>query len=248
MEQKTRCIVLRTVKYGDNKVIADLLCREVGRTSVIVSFGNGTRARGARRHSATGGLRQMFQPLTILDADLRLSPTHRLQKIGEVSIALPYSSLPFNGVKSSMAFFIAELLSYCTRDLPTDTQFYDFVEQSLQWLDATDRGMQNYHLMFLMHLTRFLGFYPDMESYAPGSVFNLRDGSFSVTVPPHSDFLSADDSQRMLMLMRMNHSNLHLFRFTREERNHIVDLCLQFYRLHVPSFGEMKTLEVLRTF
>ena len=50
----------------------------------------------------------------------------------------------------------------------------------------------------------------------------------------------------MQILMRMTPSNLHLFRFSREERNRVVDLCLQFYRLHIPQFGEMKTLDVLQ--
>ncbi len=248
MEQKTRCIVLRTVKYGDNKVIADLLCRECGRQSVIVSFGSGTRASGSRRHSATGGRRQLFQPLTILSVHIHLSPRKQLQRLGEVSIATPYTTIPFDAGKTSLAFFIAELLTSCTRNTPTDARFYDYVEQSLTWLDTSVRGIQNYHLMFMMHLTRFMGFLPDMDSYSPGSVFNLRDGSFSTFAPPHGDFLSPAESANMLLIMRMNYHNVHLFHFSRDERNRIVDICLLFYRLHIPSFGEMKSLEVLRAF
>ena len=68
----TRCIVLRTIKYGDNSIIADLLTREWGRLSVAVKVGAG--GNGRRR-------RLMFQPLNILeswpkDADRWDCPKH----------------------------------------------------------------------------------------------------------------------------------------------------------------------------
>jgi DNA repair protein RecO (recombination protein O) len=79
-----------------------------------------------------------------------------------------------------------------------------------------------------------------------GAVFDLREGVFSATMPLHRDVLMPEDAKKMQILMRMTPSNLHLFRFSREERNRVVDLCLKFYRLHIPQFGEMKTLEVLQ--
>lgn len=235
MNNKTRCIVLRTVKVNDNKIIADLLCRECGRLSVALSVGHRSNSRS------------LFQPLTILDIDYSFSPTRSLARLSDARIATTYTSLPFNGTKLSLAFFIAEFLSFSTRDLHTDHNLYDFVEQSLMWLDTTDSGMGNFHLMFMIRMARFLGFYPDTASFFPGSFFDLRDGSFCLHAPCHRDFLKQEDAERMMLLMRMTPGNMHLFRLSRSERNRITDFCLQFYRLHIPSFGEMKTLEVLRS-
>ena len=39
---------------------------------------------------------------------------------------------------------------------------------------------------------------------------------------------------------------MHLFRMTRQQRSRCVDVILAYYRLHVPDFPDMKTLEVLR--
>lgn len=249
MEEKSRCIVLKAVKYGDNKLIADLLCRECGRVSVILPFGERRTAPTGRLHRYGGGKafsRSLFQPLTILDAELRGGQRQSLARLCDARMAVVYTSIPFDGVKLSLAFFIAEFLSFSTRDLHRDPLLYDFAEQSLEWLDAAEHGIANFHLMFMMHMTRFLGFYPDLESFSQGAFFDLREGCFCPYAPCHSDFLTPEDAGHIRMLMRMTPANLHLFRLTRTERNRITDCCLLFYRLHIPAFGDMKTPDVLR--
>lgn len=237
MESKTHCIVLRTVKIGDNKVIVDFLTRDEGRVSAIWKT-SASRTSKVRR--------QYFQPMTILDVNLERSPRQQMARIKEAHIAVPYTSISFDGSKMAIAFFIAEFLNYSTRDLHTDAPLYDFIEQSMTWLDASEKGVANFHLMFMMRMSLFLGFLPDMESYQEGALFDMRDGSFCVSAPLHQDVLNAQDAKKMQTLMRMSPSNLHLFPLSRNERNHIIDLVLTYYRLHIPQFGEMKTLDVLR--
>ena len=237
MEQKTRGIVLRTVKYGDQKIIVDLLSREEGRLSCVCKVGTSAKSKFRR---------QLFQPLTILEFVAERSPRQPLGQLREARLAVPYTSIPFDGAKLSIAFFLAEFLSFATRDMHTDSTLYDFVEQSLAWLDMSDRGIANFHLMFIMRLSRFLGFFPDTDSYTSGALFDLREGRFTSVAPFHTDFLKPEDAGRMLTLIRMSPSNLHLFQMSRHDRNRTVDLILHFYRLHIPAFGEMKTLKVLR--
>lgn len=237
MEQKTRCIVLKTVKYGDNRLIIDFLTREEGRLSASWKIPSSSKARVRR---------QLFQPLMILDVDTERSPRQPMAQIRDARLSIIYNSLPFDGMKLSLTFFIAEFLSFATRDMHCDHILFDFVEHSLLWLDASDRGIYNFHLMFMMRMSRFLGFFPDIESYRDGYFFDLREGRFTAHAPLHSDFLQPLDAARMLTLMRMSPENLHLFRMSRTERNRIIDLCLHFYRLHIPAFGTMKSLDVLR--
>jgi DNA repair protein RecO (recombination protein O) len=249
MEEKSRCIVLRTVRLGDNKLIADLLCRESGRMSIILPFGGATRGCRRSGHSNNNGnriCRQLFQPLSVLEVDTFQTPKQSLARLNDARLAVVYTSIPFDGVKLSLAFFVAEFLAFSTRDLHCDHILYDFVEQSLIWLDTTARSVANFHLMFMMRTARFLGFYPDLESFSSGTYFDLREGIFTTSAPCHSDFLKPEDAERVIMLMRMTPGNIHLFHMTRDERNRITDFCLRFYRLHIPAFGEMKTLDVLR--
>ncbi len=238
MELKMRAIVLRTVKYGDDKLIVDFLSRDIGRESSIWKV-------SANRKSKIG--RQFFQPLTILDVVVERFPQKQLSRIKEVRLANIYTSLPFDSVKMSLAFFVAEFLLYATRDLHNDKELYDFVEQSLLWLDASDKGVANFHLMFMMRMSRFLGFFPDMSTHHKGFIFDLREGRFTSDIPLHHDFLMPEDAEKMHVLMRMTPLNLHYFKMTQKERNRVIDFSLRFYRLHIPQFGEMKTLDVLRT-
>ena len=46
--------------------------------------------------------------------------------------------------------------------------------------------------------------------------------------------------------MRMNYDTMHLFEMSRAERNRCVEIILSYYRLHLPGFPELKSLEVLR--
>ena len=148
--------------------------------------------------------------------------------------------------KLSIAFFVAEFLHHATREAHCDPPLYDFVVQSITWLDLADEGTVNFHLMFMLRLSRFLGFMPDMESYAPHSVFDLREGRFVSTMPLHPDVLLEEDAKNLLTLMRMTPATLHVFRLSRADRNRIVDAILLFYTLHIPAFGTLKSLEVLR--
>lgn len=237
MEHKTRCIVLRTVKYGDNKIIIDFLSREEGRLSAVWKVTTSPKAKIRR---------QFFQPLTILEIDAERSPRQPMAQLKDARLVHLYNTLPFDGTKLSIAFFLAEFLNYSTRDLHGDASLYDFVEQSLLWLDIAERGISNFHIMFTLRLSLFLGFHPDIESYREGYCFDLREGRFTNSIGFHHDFLSPEESSRMLTLMRMTTSNIHLFRMSHTERNRAIDIILHFYRLHIPAFGEMKTLSVLR--
>ena len=84
MNKKSRGIVLRTVKYGDNRLIVDLLMRDGGRVTVAVKAGSGARSRQRR---------QLFQPLSILCMEYRFAPHQQIATVSEVEIAEVYGSL-----------------------------------------------------------------------------------------------------------------------------------------------------------
>ena len=98
----------------------------------------------------------------------------------------------------------------------------------------------------MLHLTRFIGFYPNVEDYASGCSFDMREGCFVYAAPLHADFLPPHEAEKIGLLLRLNYATMRLLRLTREERNRCVDVLLAYYRLHLPDFPEMKSLAVLR--
>ena len=50
----------------------------------------------------------------------------------------------------------------------------------------------------------------------------------------------------MTMLMRMNYETMHLFDMNRTERARCLTIMNEYYRLHLPDFPVLKSLEVLK--
>lgn len=237
MEVKTKAIVLRTVKYGESRIIVDLLTREAGRVSMVCQLtksGNGKIKK------------QLLQPMTMLDVVFDYRKNISLQHFQDLRIGQVYRSLLFDPYKLSITLFLAEFLIYATRDETDNRQLYDFIETSLLWLDNADGGFANFHLVFMLRISLFIGFYPNLDDYHEGCWFDLREGCFTPLRPSHNDCLKPDEAARMRTIMRMSLDNMHLFRMSRVERNRCAEIILYYYRLHQTDFPELRSLDVLR--
>ena len=237
MLTKTTAIVLHNIKYGDSKMIVDMFTRAHGRTSFVVTIPKSAKSKIRK---------QLFQPLAMLSLEYDFRPKVQLQKIKEATILHPYSSLPFDMDKLTVGMFISEFLYHSLYGEESNKPMFDYISDSLQWFDSSPSPAANFHLVFMMRLSRFLGFYPNLDDYVQGCGFDLRNGSFSSVAPLHSDYLSSAEASLMSLMMRMNYPTMHLFKFTRAQRNRLLDVIVQYYRLHIPGFPDMKSLDVLR--
>ena len=246
---KTEAIVLHSLKYGETRLIVDLFTREAGRLSCIVPLPKTPKSRLKK---------QYFQPMTQLEVEVDLRQRLQLQKMKDARLLSAYASIPFSPEKLALSLFIAEFLYYALRSEQRDEPLFAYVSGAMQWLDMAEDGYANFHLTFLMRMSRFLGFYPNLEEWEvrgggderesamPDMLFDLREGRFCTTAPLHRDFLQPDDARRIHILMRMDFPTMHLFRLNRTDRNRIVDVLLHYYRLHIPQFPELKSLSVLQ--
>lgn len=235
---KTEALVLHVVKYGDSKLVVDMFTAAFGRMAFMV---------GVRRRAGRGGMpKQLFQPMAQLSIECDVRPRLKLQKLLAAALSFPYADIPFNPVKLSVALFSADFLYYALRGEQENGALFSYVCGGMQWLDRCGESYSNFHLVFLMRLSRFLGFYPNLDGYEPGCCFDLRAGCFCGRVPVHRDFLGPDEARKVLLMMRMDFGNMHLFRMSRDGRNRMVDIITAYYRIHIPDFPELKSLAVLR--
>lgn len=237
MLTKTQAIVLYAFKYGESRLIVDVFTRQAGRLSFIVTMPKSPRGRMKK---------QFFQPLTLLDMEFDLRPKMQLQKMGNVQLVYAYSSVPFEPSKLSISLFVAEFLYHALKGEQQNEPLFDYVRFSMEWLDGCQASVANFHLVFLMRLSRFLGFYPNLEGWKEGCYFDLRAGVFCQDVPLHRDFLQPEDARRMEVLMRMDYPTMHLFRMSHLDRQRLLDTAINYYRLHLPDFPELKSLAVLQ--
>lgn len=247
MLSKTEAIVLHSIKYGERKIIVDMFTRQHGRLSFIVPLPKSLHGKLKK---------QYFQPLSLLTIECDIKPQAQLQKLHDAAILTPLSSLLCDPTKLSISLFLSEFLYHALKGEQQNTALFDYVLSSILWLDNRERDYVNFHLVFLMRLSRFLGFYPNLEERGNTSLgnerredtlyFDLRAASFCAAPPLHRDFLMPEEASMLKLMMRMDYSNLHLFRMNRQQRNRCIEVALLFYRLHLPDFPDLRSLEVLR--
>jgi len=234
---KTEAIVLHAFKFGESRMIVELFTRQAGRLSFAVPIPKTPKGRLKK---------QYFQPMNLLEVECDIRQRVQLQKLKDARLLSAYASIPFSPEKLALSLFIAEFLYHALRSEQQNEPLFAYLCDSMQWLDVAESGYANFHLTFLMRMSRFLGFYPNLDDYVDGCVFDLRAASFSLQVPTHRDFLQPDDARRIHTLMRMDFPTMHLYRLSHADRNRIVDVLLRYYRLHIPQFPELKSLSVLQ--
>lgn len=236
------CIALRTIKYSDRNSILTAYSRQAGRLSFLVPAGNG---------KAAARLRALLMPLGRFECVADMRPGRDIHTIHDVKgVIFPPVADP---LRSTIALFITDLLSALLREPMADPLLFEFLDQTLRRLSPDMRGeavtgnaLLNFHICFLIRLTRFLGIEPDWATFTPGSYIDYADGIFRKLPPAHRKFLPAEESAIAHQLGRINFRNLHLFRFTRFERNLILDRILLYYQTHFPSLAIPTSLSILR--
>ena len=226
---KTEGIVLGVNSYSDTYSIAHLFTRDFGRVSYLLPISRGKRIK--IRNS-------LFFPLSVLYLEVEHMPLRDVQRLKEVERQFPLYELCTHITKVSQAFFISEFLSFVLRESDNN--------DSIEILEATEKGLANFHLALMMGLTRFLGIYPNAEFLDEHSYFDLQHGEFVVNEPMHTYYLNKKESAYLRDLYRINYGNMHLFKLSRNNRNEIADQLLDYYRLHTYNFPPLKSLEVLR--
>lgn len=237
MTEKTRALVLHFIKYRESQFIVDFLTESHGRLSFVVQLSKSSRGKVKR---------QYIQPLMILNIEFEYRPKLELQHLIDIAVAYPYSSIPISPTKISLVLFLAEFLSYATRYEQSNQALFDFVMESLVWLDRSLEGVSNFHVLFLLKVSVFLGIAPDLQRVSSDSCFDMLEGCFVQSIPAHSHFLSVEDSRLLTQLARLEYKTMNLCTMTRQQRNHCVEVALEYYALHIPGFPKIKSLPILK--
>ncbi|GHU87485.1 DNA repair protein RecO [Bacteroidia bacterium] len=237
MLYKTRGIILHSVGYSDAYSIVQIFTEEFGRVSYLTSKSKGKKTKVNK---------SLFYPLSVLDLEVEHLNLRDIHRIKEAKPHRLSTNTLFDPVKSSISIFLSEFISKVVKDIQPNPLLFNYICDSIRVLDLLERGAANFHLVFIFRLSRFLGFYPDMTEYKKGMFFDLQNGEFVNYKPFHPYFLNPDDSEIFALLMRMDYSNMHSFKFSHTDRINIINKVLEYYRLHLTDFPELKSLEVLQ--
>lgn len=230
----TNAIVISALKYGE----ADLIVKCFTQTSGLKSY----LLRGILKSKKGKFKASMFQPLTQLELVAKHKDKGSLEYIQDAKIISHYQSLHTNVVKSSMVLFLSEILRNSIQEEEQNEDLYHFLENTFNWMDVHD-NIANFHLLFLLKLTRFLGFYPD-ASATEGNYFNLLDGVFQ-DIKTNEYCIEGGNFELLKQLLGTNFDELTAIKLNQSARSNFLTMLLGYYRLHIESFKKPKSLTVL---
>jgi DNA repair protein RecO (recombination protein O) len=238
MLHKTKGIVLHNLPYSDKYRVVTLYTEMFGRIAFMVS---------ESRSRKSGVPRSLLQPLSLLEMEVEHLNNRDIQRFKEVKPDYVTSLLHYHPVKNAIALFLSEVLFRIIQEKEANPPLFDYLHRSIKWLDLADAGVANFHLTFLLQLSAYLGIRPSNKLYKTGYFFDLLNGVFSEIVPVHNKYLDKNDSLVFERLLRMNYENMSLYTFSRQERSRIIQHILEYYKLHLSDFPEIKSLSVMQS-
>ncbi|MEH6534823.1 MAG: DNA repair protein RecO [Psychroserpens sp.] len=230
---KTKAIVLSKLRYRDNDLIVKCFTLHKGVVSYLL--------RGVLSSKKGSSKAAYYQLLSQLQIEENYRENQSLQTIKEVRLDFSYTSLHTNVYKSSIVMFLSEVLSSVLREEEENQQLYHYLETTFRWLDAEDE-FSNFHLLFLLNLTKHLGFYPDVSD-TNKMYFNLNNGLFE---SKKRDVYSVygENLATLKQLLGINFDTLNSVKLNSKQRQSFLTMLLLYFELHLGSFKKPKSLQI----
>lgn len=209
-------------------------------------FGRVTYAVPNTRSKRAKLAKSLFAPFTVLDMDVEHTPGREIQKIAEARVAAVHMNLYADPVKNAVVLFLAEILSRVIREQEQNSALYAFLTDAVALYDLLEEGKANFHLLFLLRISEFLGFRIHRESYREGYWFDMTEGVFTPHTPDHVWYMTPPEAYLLHAVLNMQFSNMATYRFSREQRTALLDKIVLYFRLHLPDLKEIRSLEILK--
>lgn len=236
MISATKAIVISSLKYGDTSLIVTCYTLELGMKRYMV--------KGILKAKSRTLKRAYFQPLTQLQLIGYHNNKGNLNTIKEAAVDYHYKSLLTQITKQTISFFIADILNGALREEEANPRLFEFIISSMQWVDLQEE-VSNFHLVFLLNLTKFLGFYP-VSNLVHSSYFDLNEGVFTDTVPPYY-FITGDKLKLFKGLLGIKFDGLSEMKLNGGQRHELLSILIRYFELHLDGFKEPKSLAILKT-
>ena len=233
MQVKTKAIVISSLKYQEKSLIVKCFTLSDGLKSYFVRDAFSSRKSNQKI--------AYFQPLTILEIEAIHKNKGTLESFKEIKVATPFHSIHSDVVKSTIVMFVSEILNTSIQEEEKNESLFNFLETAMHWLDNHNE-ISNFHLILLLEITKYLGFYPD-TSNIENKFFEMTEGVFS---PFHAiSSLTEHETNLFKRLIDLkfdnNQKSFHVI-----ERQLLLKILIDYYSFHLDGFRKPKSLEVLK--
>lgn len=235
---KTKGIVLHSVKYGEKGFIVYVLTEAFGRVNYWVGSSKGGKPVISKS-------KVTLLQFTVIEYVGKPSKKGDLHHFVELSNSYFPENIIFDYTKGAITLFMAEIIYKLIKNSDNNPILFDFVNQSIYTLNEIKSGVANFHIYFLLNLTRFLGYYPN-ENYEDEKFFDLTLGEFVVIRPVHNMYIEKKESRDLADLQKISVDNLESLNFNKMTRNTLVDAMVAYLNYHHETNIQIASTEVLR--
>lgn len=237
MLEKTKGIVLHQIKYTDSGIVAQVYTLKFGRQSFLI---RGMRNRKAGRHNI------LFQPLFILDLDIRYRESREMNVLREFSVSYSPHDIYNDIRKSTVAIFLGEVLTTVLREQSPHEELFEYIENAVLYFDSCREGFSNFHIAFLAGLSSFLGFEPGTRARQEDKYFDIENGTFMPSPPLHGSYADPEVSEILGRVFGASFDSIGGIPMTGAVRNEVLDTLLRYYSFHLNGLRHIKSIGVLK--
>lgn len=226
MKQIDQGIVLHKINYSESSLILTFYTQQNGIQKFIFQGG---------KKKGTG-----IYPLSLLELTYYRRPDSELGKLTGVSALESIQHIPFHPVRSTIAFFIADVARQCLKTEQDDEALYQFLKEKIIELDTTEE-LSMYPIFFLSDFSYHLGMLPHIPEEG-AKFFVLNEGEFMNHKPIGEIIVEGEVVDYLINVFEGNRSALS----HSQQKKEAFDVLLRYYALHIPKFDTSSSLDILR--
>ena len=237
MLETTKGIYLHHVPYSDTSVIARIYTEKFGQQAYLV--------QGI--HSKKSDTKINFlQPLFKLDIEAWHKKGRNIQRVKSIKLSNLPMTIPFDIIKSSQAFFISEILLKVLKEEEANPNLFQYLSQSIDYLDSENNSAANFLIVFLFRLTQHLGIYPRLPDEKKYRLFDMESGYFTNIEPFSHVFLDEETTKLFITLFQTEISDIGNLYFKNRHRPVLLEKLVEYYRIHLDMSSEIRSYNVLK--
>ena len=231
----TKAIVLHKTNYSESSIVVQVFTLEYGKVGLLVQ---GVKKRKSRTKAA------LFEPLSLIEIVGNFTDTEKLVRPREVKLHTPFISIQTEMSKRMLAIFISEMLYKCIKLPHPDLEMFNYVENALVYLENSRENNANFHISFLLELSKHLGFHPQKSD---GVYFDMLEGNFTNSIPQSNSYLQGEEKDLFLHALGINIDKSATMNFTSSQRKSVLASVIKYYQTHISGLGEIKSHVVLES-
>ena len=238
MLTSTLAVCIKSFPYKESSTVVSLYTKDSGLKTCII---NGGRKPNAKVKSAC------FQPLQPMEVVIYNNPKSAFCRIKENKLTFNIAGIQTNMTKISVAMFITEVFYLSVKEDNPNEELFFFLENSVIYINncEKERDLRDFHIYFLYHLSRILGFEP-MNNYSLQTpFFDISKGTFV----EHQDVQTLDKDLSSLFYKTLLTLKSEYAAFTENSaaRNALLDIFILFFEQHITNNRRIKSRQILHT-